>query len=79
MKGSVSENPPVIKQDCSDLRSSHYALPHVELIVEVKSGPSGVDLRQFLVDYRAKGKEYTLYIPWENVACGTKIDRNWCS
>lgn len=87
--GDYQDNVPdlVVSQTCAEMRRATRMIgagppPTVaptELIFVVGVGPRGADITDAYVDYRTGGREYSLHMRWELVACGTALARTvWC-
>jgi hypothetical protein len=54
--------------------------PYMQIVTVVKVGAAGARFDNLSIDYEYDGQEYTLTIPWTNVACGSEInDDDWCT
>lgn len=66
-----------ITAPCDERRDPDAA--QTELVVEMDVGKRGAWVEEARIDYRAAGgRLHTLVIPWQMIACGTQVSREWC-
>ncbi|KHL16077.1 UNVERIFIED_CONTAM: hypothetical protein LK11_18275 [Mumia flava] len=61
---------------CGEASQSEDQL--LQLLTVLKAGARGAEVTDYLIDYTAGGKDYTLKVNWQLVACGTATSPNMC-
>lgn len=62
----------VIAQSCAELDRARGA-EFTELILVIKTGKQGADIKRVFIDYEVDGDPYRLVTGWNIIACGEAI------
>jgi hypothetical protein len=53
--------------------------PYMQVVTVMKVGAAGARFDNLSIDYEYEGSEYTLVVPWTNIACGSQPNlEDWC-
>ncbi|UPK76646.1 hypothetical protein MU582_08420 [Nocardioidaceae bacterium SCSIO 66511] len=64
-----------VEQRCDDEPSADGTL---QLLTVLDVGRKGAEVPRYYVDYSADGRKYTVEVPWQMVACGSRTPRGMC-